>query len=134
MGELLANINWWAAILGGAAYFAIGAIWYGPIFGKAWMAEQDMQEHPEEPEPILFGYTLILQIICGISLAIFAGALDIHSALSGLYLGLAASAGFVATTVGVNGVYNDMSLRLFFIDAGYHLVGFAAAGAIIGAW
>ena len=134
MGELLADINWWAAILGGVAYFAIGALWYGPIFGKVWMEEKGMGEDPEPPSPVLFVYTLLLQVVCGISLAIFAGALDISSALSGLYIGLAASAGFVATTVGVNGVYNDMSLRLFFIDAGYHVVGFAAAGTIIGVW
>lgn len=64
----------------------------------------------------------------------FIVAIGIDTALQGLYIGLAAGAGFVLTTVGVNGIYNDMSLKLFAIDGGYHLVGFAVAGLIIGAW
>lgn len=110
----------------------IGWLWYGPLFGKAWMKEKVMEEHPEPPKPILFVYTLILQIIAGIFLGLFIVALEIETATQGLTIGLAAGAGFVLTTVGVNGVYNDMSLKLFAIDGGYHLVGFGAAGMIIG--
>lgn len=134
MGELFSELNIWAALVGGIAYFMIGWLWYGPLFGKAWMQEQGMEEHPESPEPIVFVYSLILQIIAGISLALFIVALDINAALQGLYIGLAAGAGFVLTTMGVNGIYNDMSIKLFVIDGGYHMVGFAVAGLIIGAW
>lgn len=134
MGELLASLNWLAAVVGGAAYFVIGWLWYGPLFGKAWMKEKGMVEQPEPPEPVVFLYSLILQVIAGVSIGIFIAALGIDTAVRGLYIGLAAGAGFVLTTVGVNGIYNDMSLKLFAIDGGYHLVGFAAAGLIIGLW
>ncbi|MDR8391245.1 DUF1761 domain-containing protein [Aliifodinibius sp. S!AR15-10] len=134
MGELLSELNWLAAIVGGIAYFMIGWLWYGPLFGKAWMKEKGIEEHPESPEPIIFLYSLILQTIAAISLGLFIVALGVSSAIEGLYIGLAAGAGFVLTTVGVNGIYNDMSLKLFAIDGGYHLVGFAAAGLIIGLW
>ena len=134
MGDLVASLNWLAAVVGGIAYFVIGWLWYGPLFGKAWMKEKGMEEHPEPPNPIIFFYTLILQIIAGISLGLFIVALDIQTALQGLYVGLAAGAGFLLTTTGLNGIYNEMSLKLFSIDSGYHLVGFAAAGLIIGLW
>lgn len=133
MGELLGSLNWWAVVLGGVAYFMIGWLWYGPLFGSVWLEEKDIPE-PENPDPKIFLYSLILQVIVAISLGLFVAALDLGTAVQGLYIGLAAGAGFVVTTVGVNGIYNDMSLRLFAIDAGYHLVGFAAAGLIIGAW
>lgn len=134
MGELMASLNWLAAVAGGVTYFMIGWLWYGPLFGKAWMKEKGMEEHPEPPEPVNFVYSLVLQVMAAISLGLFMTALGIGTALGGLFIGLAAGAGFVLTTVGVNGIYNDMSLRLFAIDGGYHLIGFAAAGLIIGLW
>ena len=134
MGELLTTLNWPAAAVGGIAYFMIGWLWYGPLFGKAWMKEKGMEEHPEPPEPINFLYSLILQLIVAVSLGLFIVAMDINTALQGLYVGLAAGAGFVLTTMGVNGIYNDMSIKLLAIDGGYHLVGFAVAGLIIGLW
>ena len=32
MGE----INWLAVVLGAVAFFLVGVIWYGMVFGKAW--------------------------------------------------------------------------------------------------
>jgi hypothetical protein len=60
--------------------------------------------------------------------------MGIETTAKGLSIGLAAAAGFILTTMGVNGLYNNMSLKLFAIDAGYHLVGLASAGLIIGTW
>lgn len=134
MGELLASLNWLATVIGGIAYFMIGWLWYGPLFGKAWMKEKGMAEHPEPPKPVIFLYSLILQVIVAISLGLFMVALGLNTAFQGVHIGLAAGAGFVLTTVGVNGIYNKMSLKLFAIDGGYHLVGIAVAGLIIGAW
>ena len=93
-----------------------------------------MVEPPEPPKPVIFLYSLLLQLIAGISLALFVVAVGVDSAVQGMYLGLAAGAGFVWTTMGINGIFNELSLKLFIIDGGYHLVGFAAAGLIIGAW
>ncbi|NGP87643.1 DUF1761 domain-containing protein [Fodinibius halophilus] len=132
MGELFISLNWLSIIAAGAAYFLIGGIWYGPLWGKVWMREKGMDEHPEPPNPVIYLYSFILQLIVGLSLALFIAALGTNTALQGLYVGLSAGAGFVLTTVGVNGLYNDMSLKLFAIDGGYHLVGFGIAGLIIG--
>jgi hypothetical protein len=132
--EIWTQIQWLAGVVGGVIYFGIGALWYGPLFGKAWMKEKGMGENPEPPKPVLFIITVILQMIVGCSLLIFISLFEIGSSLSGMLMGLYISLGFVATTVGVNGVYNNMSLKLFAIDAGYHVIGFTAAGAFIGWW
>ena len=61
ISNLLDNLNWLAALAGGAAYYVIGAAWYG-ILGKGWMeaagltAEQILQdskvyEEKNEEEP-----------------------------------------------------------------------------------
>ena len=30
-----AGLNWWAILVAVAAAFALGGLWYGPLFGKA---------------------------------------------------------------------------------------------------
>lgn len=37
------DINW-LAILAAASSLVIGFLWYGPLFGKAWMKESGMTE------------------------------------------------------------------------------------------
>ena len=40
----MANLSWIAIIAAAAAGFVVGGIWYGPLFGKAWMAEHGCTE------------------------------------------------------------------------------------------
>ena len=35
--DTLAHLNWLAVLLATLAGFATGGLWYGPLFGKAWM-------------------------------------------------------------------------------------------------
>jgi hypothetical protein len=36
------SLNWIVILASGLVPLAIGAIWYGPLFGKAWMSAADM--------------------------------------------------------------------------------------------
>lgn len=38
------EISWLATVVATALAFALGAVWYGPLLGKAWMAEHDFSE------------------------------------------------------------------------------------------
>ena len=40
----LPEISWLATLVATLLAFALGALWYGPLFGKAWMAEQGFVE------------------------------------------------------------------------------------------
>jgi hypothetical protein len=33
------HVNWLAILVAALAGLAVGGIWYGPLFGKAWMRE-----------------------------------------------------------------------------------------------
>ena len=37
-------INWYAIIAATLVGFAVGFVWYGPLFGKAWMKEIGLTE------------------------------------------------------------------------------------------
>lgn len=49
----------------------------------------------------------------------------------GVGAGVAAGAGWVATSYGINYLFAQRSLTLFFIDAGYHTLQFTLYGAIL---
>ncbi|MBK6498787.1 MAG: DUF1761 domain-containing protein [Saprospiraceae bacterium] len=36
------TFNWLAILGSGLVPMAVGALWYGPLFGKVWMKEADM--------------------------------------------------------------------------------------------
>ena len=52
----------------------------------------------------------------------------------GLVVGLLAGLGWVATGLGVTYLFERRPLRLYLIDAGYHVLSFAVMGAILGVW
>jgi hypothetical protein len=53
----------WLAILGATlASFALGGLWYGPIFGKAWMAAigKKQEELPSNATPFIVSFVTAL--------------------------------------------------------------------------
>ena len=38
----LSHLNWLHILVAALAYFALGAIWYGPLFSKKWIAYQQI--------------------------------------------------------------------------------------------
>ena len=131
--QVFANINWLAVVVAALAAFPIGALWYGPLFRSAWMAatgvtfEQGRQANPLK----LYGSTFVLNLIISMSLAMFIGKGNVHA---GLFAGFMAGATFVATALGVTSLFEFKSFKYWAINAGYQVVFFTVAGAIIGAW
>jgi hypothetical protein len=129
------NINIWAALTGAAAYFFVGAIWYSPVlFSKTWMQETKITPDKSKSIAGLLIGTFIITVIEIFVLSWIVSLTGCNGILGGLIIGLATGLGFVATTLGVTFLYEGRSMKLFFIDAGYHIVGLSIAGSIIGAW
>jgi uncharacterized protein DUF1761 len=131
--QAFANINWLAVIVAALAAFPIGMLWYGPLFQKTWMAasgvtfEQGRQQNPLK----VYGTAFVLNLIITISLAMFIGNGNLHD---GLFAGFMAGATFVAMAIGVITLFESKSFKYWAINAGYQIVFFTVAGAIIGAW
>lgn len=132
--SMMAHVNWLAVVVAAIAPFAVGFLWYGPLFGKAWMAGSGMT--PERAEqgnmPMIFGLSLVLQLVQAGALAMFIGA--------EATLGFAVLAGFmtgafwVATAMGITYLFEQRPMGHFLVNASYHIVAFTAMGAILGAW
>ncbi len=57
-----AGLDWIAVIAAAVAAFVAGAIWFGPLFGKAWIAGFgfDEAELSDRNQAKIFGLTLVL--------------------------------------------------------------------------
>ena len=127
------DINWLAVIVAAAVTFALGGVWYGPLFGRTWRAAEGQGERmpKQEKHPaFVYGLSFVLMLIAA---AILAAALgpgpDILRAMS---VGLVIGAGWVATSFGVNYLFAGRRFALFAVDAGYNIMLFPLMGLVIG--
>lgn len=126
------NINWLAVAVATIASFAVGFLWYGPVFGKLWQKHIGLSDDDIKNANMLmiFGPAFILTLIMAIVLSMMTAGGWKNGMNTGALIGF----GFVATAIGVNYLFARKSLTLFFIDAGYSAIVLMLMGAIIGAW
>jgi hypothetical protein len=131
---VFASINWLAVVVAAVVGFAIGAPWYGPLFGKAWMRASGVtEEMARSANPAkIYGTTILLNLVVAVSLAMFIGPQG--TLASGTFAGFMAGLTYVAAAFGVTYLFEMRPLSLWFINAGYWVVLMTAMGAIIGAW
>ena len=135
LAHSLAGINRLAVVVATIAAFAVGGLWYSKaLFGNAWLQEVGLTEDAVNNANMLmtFGGTFVLQILATIALAATLGAESTW--IEGVHTGLFISVFWITTAYGVTYLFEQRSLRLFFINAGYNVVLFAIAGAILGSW
>jgi len=134
LGTAFENINWLSVIVAAIVAFLIGGIWYGPIFGKAWMIESNFTEEDLQKRnmPKVFGLSLLLSFIAAFVLELFIGsAADLTF---GVMAGFMAGIGWVSTMLGILYLFEMKSFKAYLINAGYCVVTLTAMGAILGAW
>ena len=135
LAQSLAGIYWPAVVVSTVIAFAIGGVWYSKaLFGSAWLEEVGLTEEAVNSAnmPKTFGGTFVLQFLAVMALAVLVGSDG--SWQSGLYTGLLIGVFWVATAYGITYLFEQRSLRLFLINAGYNVVLFAIIGTVIGAW
>jgi hypothetical protein len=135
LAEVLAGIYWPAVVVATVSGFAVGGLWYSkPLFGSAWLEEVGLTEEAVNNAnmPRTFGGTFALQFLAVTVLAALLG--PDSSWLTGLETGLLISVFWIATAYGITYLFEQRTMRLFLINAGYNVVMFAIAGTIVGAW
>jgi len=130
---MMEAINWWAVLAAAVSAFALGGLWYGPLFKRAWCREAGIDLHATPGHPArIFGGAFVLSLLAAAAFAWYLGpAPDLFIAVhAGLLIGLA----FVATSFGINYLFAGRSLKLWLIDGGYHVLQFTLYGLILGLW
>lgn len=133
-------VNYWAILVSAIASMVIGSFWYGPLFGKKFMAAIGMDKWtPEQKEAEMkkMGMTYFLQFVASLLtfyvLAVLMGRLNQMSVNGGLMTAFWVWLGFVMPVQLGSSIWGG-KMTLFWIGAGNMLVTLLAAGAIIGVW
>jgi hypothetical protein len=129
------QIHWVAIIAAALAGFLVGGLWYGPLFGKAWMKARGITRESAASAnmPVIFGTTFVLNLVAAFMLDHLYATYDTpvglhHSLVIAAIIGV----GFVATSIGVNYLFSRQPRSLFLIDAGYWITIYLVMGAIFG--
>jgi hypothetical protein len=129
------EIAWLATAVATALAFALGAVWYGPLFGKAWMAEHGFstEQLTQDFNPAkTYGLTAVLAAASAIVFGIFLGLLGERAPLFAVGFGFSVGLFWVAASIGTNYLFERSSLTLFLINGGYHVVRFTLMGVAFG--
>jgi len=132
--HLHADLNWLAIVVAAVSAFALGGLWYGPLFRHAWCREAGMDPNaPPKGHPAkTFGVAFIAALIAAYGFAALLGPQpEPHFAI---HAGFMVGALFVAMSFAINYAFAQRSLKLWLIDGGYHTLQFALYGAILGFW
>jgi hypothetical protein len=132
------HINYLAVLLAAAvSLFMLGGLWYSPaLFGAIWGRESgityDAANAKKGHGAVVFGASFVFSLIAAFVFALFLGSNPpfAYAVKSGFTIGLC----WVATSFGINYLFASRTLKLFLIDAGYHIAQFTLYGVILGLW
>jgi len=122
-----------AALVATLLAFGLGALWYGPLFGAAWMRENGFSEASLKQgfDPAkTYGATFALALASSYALGALLGPAP--GLARGLGVGSAAGLFLVAAAVATNYLFERRSLALWLINGGYHTARFALMGLAFG--
>jgi hypothetical protein len=132
--DVLSNLNWLAILVATLIGFAIGGVWYGPLFGNAWLAALGKKLEDIQPSPAPYIISFVTALITAIVLAMLIQALGITSVYGGLHLGFAVGAGLIATAMASDAAFCGWGFNLFLIQAGYRVTYAIVMGIILAVW
>jgi hypothetical protein len=127
----MANANLLAILVAASTGFLIGGLWYGPLFGKAWMAEHRFTEEQLRGSNMLkiYGLTFAFSVLSAVFLGHLLAFFDTNTR-STLMISAGISLGYIIPAIGTNYLFSRKSGRLFAIDAGYWIVFYTVMGLV----
>lgn len=131
------TINWLAILASVVALFALGFLWYGPIFGEQWMHMVGLDLAKVEANPPSTGLwisNLISTVVPVYALAWLCKELKVETVLKGAAIGLLIAFAFNHLPNMTGNMFADRPYGLAWITGGFSMVGMAIAGAILGGW
>ena len=121
----------WPVLAGTAAFFAVGALWYGVVFGKAWQKAAGLSDEDVKGGnmAVIFGLCFAFEMLIAMVLWHLVARTD-PAAHVVMMMALGFAGGIMIPAVGINYLFQRKSFTLFAIDAGHFLVGMAAMGGV----
>jgi hypothetical protein len=121
----------WPVLAGTAAFFAVGALWYGVLFPKAWQKAAGLSDGQlrRGNMGVIFVLTFAFEMLVAMVLWHLLARTD-PPAFVVMMMVVGFAVGVMIPAIGINYLYLRKPLTLFLIDAGHFIVGMAAMGGV----
>ena len=130
------EVNLLAVLVAGIVPMIIGALWYGPLFGKRWMelmetTDEEVREgfNPLKTHGLGFLLSLVTAYVLAQLLAEYAGG-----AMVGVHVGLMALIAFVLPATHQSVAYEGRKAGLAWLNILFNGVALVAQGVVIASW
>lgn len=133
------SINYLAVLVAAISQMVVGTFWYGPLFGKPWMAGMkftpaDMEAAQRKGMGSTYLMALVNSLVMAYVAAHFIELLGITTAGSAVAFAFLIWLGFYVTLLVGTMLWEGKSKTLFAIGAGYYLVNLVVTVLILTVW
>ena len=129
------DFNYLAILVAGVVPMVIGAIWYGPLFGKRWLRlmETTEEEIARDFNPLkTYGLAFLLALATAFGLAVL---LDGYSgALHGFHAAMVAVIAFVLPVGYQTVAFEKRKSGLFALNLGFNLIAILGQAILLSVW
>ena len=132
------EVNLLAVLVAGIVPMLIGSLWYGPLFGKRWMALMEMtaDEIQEGFNAVkTYGVSLLISLVPAFVLAQliaeFAGG---ASVMVGVHVGLMALVAFVLPVAHQSVAFEKRKAGLAWLNVAYNGVALIGQAVVLALW
>jgi hypothetical protein len=121
----------WPVLAGTAAFFLVGALWYGVLFQKAWSRAAGLSDAALKAGnmAVVFGLAFAFEMLIAMVLWHLIARTDPAPQVV-MMMAMGFAVGVMIPAIGINYLFLRKRLALFLIDAGHFLVGMAAMGGV----
>ena len=128
--------NYAAVFISALAYWLLGAVWFGVVFSKPWMALENItMEQAKSMNPVLpYVVSFLLNLLIAYALAQVCIWRNANTIGRGASVGVLLWIGFIGPITYTTYMYEMRPKELFAINQFYPLAGMVLMGAILGAW
>jgi len=125
-------LNWLAVVAAAVAAFALGWLWFGPLFGRKWQAEVGLSDEQMSrgTAPMVLGLAFALNLLMSTGLAAFRATNEITSLIASAGFGICVMVNFAVPVLATNHLFSQRSFAQFAIDAGYFIAMFVVMGVV----
>ena len=131
------KINHLAVLVAIVLQFVLGFLWYGPLFGDAWMEMVGLDMATIEADPAAAGEwitNIFSSIVSMYVLAWLFTKMNVDTLVKGCLYGLIIGFSFVLLSLMTSGMFAKDPYGLAWITGGFTTLGLAVGGAVLGAW
>ena len=120
--SIITSLDWVAIVSYVVVSLALGWIWYGPLFGTAWLEAQGLSKEDVTPAPAPYIVAVVAGILTGGGMDFLVTSLDATTVVEGVWIGLLVGFAFIAASSITDGEFAKVSRHSHYINGGYRVV------------